>query len=640
MVRIRTILNMLSYAISLLGFAPVFPYIDMLPRLVFLASCAAGVHFDRRGEHPLRGVAPTAISLVFFAYYAMQFSMANPSLPVVNILVILLGIRLLSEKEGRNYLQIFALSLFLLAGSSLLSLSAAFLIYLILQITFIALSLVLLTFHSSDSRLALSFRDLKKVLSVSLTIPALSLLLMIFFFFILPRTEYPLWNFLNPTGGSVAGFSEKVAPGTAQSVGELKRTAFRVECGRLSREDLYWRGIVLNGFEGSTWVRGEPPSGEAGVAAGGSTVRQTVYPEPNRSRYLIALNVPQRMAGIRESRSPDCVHTAKELGIKRVRYEAMSAVTDRIEVQGKLERDFYLGLPQHLPPRTALLAKSLFAGADSDAEKLSRLKDFYLSQRLSYSTRNLPTGEDSLDRFLFEGKSGHCEFFASSFALILRLGGVPSRLVGGYYGGEYNELGGYYIVTEDSAHVWVEAYIEGKGWLKVDPSGFAANPREVGGERKGKGVARRIAHLLDALGYQWNRAVIAYDLEKQIHLLSRANAGLRRGALSFSPQKTWLWGLLPLAAGALLLLCGRLFTGSAEERVLASFYRRVRKRYGPDRVPSESGLLELASALDDAAVKEFAAVYYQAVFRDRGLTRAEIRRLKEILKEVAGGARR
>ena len=81
---------------------------------------------------------------------------------------------------------------------------------------------------------------------------------------------------------------------------------------------------------------------------------------------------------------------------------------------------------------------------------------------LSYAATGLPTGADAVEKFLFDGKKGHCELFAVSFASALRLAGLPARLVGGYYGGDYNDMAGYYVITEERAHVWVEVWIRGK----------------------------------------------------------------------------------------------------------------------------------------------------------------------------------
>ncbi len=105
MVRIRTVLNFLAYGIALVGFIPLFPYLDPVARVVFPAALAAGVLVDRK-ELSVKGWLPTVVSILFFVYYASRFTRDNLVVPAVNLLVILLAVRLLSEKSGRNYLQI------------------------------------------------------------------------------------------------------------------------------------------------------------------------------------------------------------------------------------------------------------------------------------------------------------------------------------------------------------------------------------------------------------------------------------------------------------------------------------------------------------------------------------------------------
>ncbi len=306
MVRISALLDILTYCIALLGYAPLSPYLETVPRFILPAALVGGLFADRKGWR-LAGPIPTIVSILFFVFYAARFSRENFVGPAVNLLILLLAVRLISEKRTRHYLQIFALSLFSLAGSSLFTLDIVFLAYLILLLVLIAVALVILTFHAADNHLTISRGGMKTLLSVAFLMPAGALPLMCVFFIILPRTQYPLWNFLNVAGSTVAGFSEKVQPGAASSVGAVKSAVFRASCRQLPKERLYWRGTVLNTVAANTWVRGEVPAGESGHIANSGTVHQTIYPEPGRSGYLFALNAPIRVSGIRASLSGDLV---------------------------------------------------------------------------------------------------------------------------------------------------------------------------------------------------------------------------------------------------------------------------------------------------------------------------------------------
>jgi len=214
MVRISTVLNILTYCIALIGYAPLSPFLETVPRFIFPAALVAGFFADRKGKW-LAGLLPTIVSILFFAFYAAQLHRDNLVGPAVNLLTVLLSVRLVSEKKVRNYQQIFALALFSLAASSLFTLDSLFLVYLISLLFLVAVTLVILTFHGADNAMVLPAAAVKKILSAACLMPAAALPLMCVFFIILPRTQYPLWNFLNASGSRVAGFSEKVEPGSA-----------------------------------------------------------------------------------------------------------------------------------------------------------------------------------------------------------------------------------------------------------------------------------------------------------------------------------------------------------------------------------------------------------------------------------------
>lgn len=632
MVKIKSVLNLLTYCIAIIGFVPLFPYLEHIPRILFPLALASGVVLDRKNVR-INTWIPTVISLVFFVFYAAQFTRVNLVVPAVNLLVILLSVRLFSEKAPRNHLQIFALSLFSLTSSSLFSLSPIFLVYLFLMFALIAVSLVILTFCSNSSQPLVSRTGLRKILSVALIMPVAALPLMVFLFIILPRTQFPLWQFLSLGSGKETGFSEKVEPGSASAVGEVKNVAFRASCERLPIHRLYWRGIVLNSFEGNAWVRKEMPHGEEGATIRGQTIRQTIYPEPGRTIYLSTLNIPRAVTGIRYSRDSDFVYRATTGGFGRIKYDVVSVDSDMIEPRKMIDRNFYLNLPGKLSGRLVGVGKEIAAKGKNDGDKVSLLENFFQSRKLKYATTGLPVGENSLEEFLLDKGRGHCEFFASSAALLLRLSGVPARLVGGYYGGEYNDIGGYYVVTEEMAHVWVEAYVTGKGWVTIDPSRWAVNFAGAR-ENSARSYLQRMELMIDAFSYYWNVAIINYDLERQLRLISSANIGLKK----FSPRIGMIL-VLCLAAFASLVATAVFVSKkwgkhSREERVLMRFLRTVKKRYRIQLTPG-MGLLELSASIDDAAARRFVALYTGKIYRDRRLEPEEIRELNRLIGCIA-----
>ena len=371
-------------------------------------------------------------------------------LPAANIIVILLGIRLAGEKSARNHLQVFLLSLLALAASSLYSLNAIFLLYLPLLLVLVIVSLVLMTFHAKDSTMTITPLVMKKLVALATLMFAITVPLTVFFFMILPRTQYPLWDVLLSGTEKTTGFAEKIQPGTSAAIENNKLVAFRAESREVAETELYWRGIVLNRIIGNTWVRVEPPAGEVPLVQTGPKVSQIIYPEPSSNKYLIGLNIPLQITGTQLSPARDHIFTRSRRSTRRIRYEVLSQPSETSMAKG-VHRAFYLQLPQNVSARMRKVAEGLKQQNGDQRAVLTQLQNFYTTTRFTYSTIDLPVGLNSLDLFLFDRHKGNCELFAVSAATLLRLAGQPTRMVGGYLGGVYNKLGGYYTVTEDMA---------------------------------------------------------------------------------------------------------------------------------------------------------------------------------------------
>jgi protein-glutamine gamma-glutamyltransferase len=632
MASISSLIAILSYGITLCGIVPLFPWLDTAPRLILAAGMAAGLWQELRAPWPLKNWIFNAAIVPLFLFYAVQFSRANPVQPVVSLLAVMLAVRLAGPKNARHYLQISALALFCLASSSLFDLSPAFLAYLVLMLLMVAVQLVLLTFYSQDSRMYLPRADLRKVLLAGVAMPLASLPLLLFFFPILPRTQMPLWNFVGAPSARPSGFSDQVEPGSSATVGESLVTAFRSEMERQPQQ-LYWRGTVFNRIAGNRWVRVEPPSEH--ILYRGKRVIQTIYPEPGAARFLLALDAPADIPFQRSRRSADGVYEYQGRSGKRFTYRAESVTAGILPVAGEIRRSFYLMLPDDMSPRITALAAEIRRTGGSDAGCLEQLEQYFRTGGFSYSRTGLPTGERALEQFLFEKRQGHCEFFAASFALLLRSAGVPARLVGGYLGGEYNDLGGYYLVSEAMAHVWVEAFISGRGWVRVDPSSFARNAGAVWGRPPPKSLLHRLQLTLDSLDHTWNSAVINYDFDRQ--MTAAQSVGRRLQGFDAKVAFRSLLRYLLIAAGVagayLILFHRNRFFPSREERLLRAFYCRVERDLSVKVERGRVGLFELADRTGSPRVRLFADTYAGAVYRDRRLTEDEYRRLRQMTRE-------
>ncbi len=633
MVRIKRLLDMLSGVVALLCMGPVLAYLDLPLLLIALIALPVGFWCDRRERYPLPAWLATLIALCGMALYAVQITRAEVAIPVVHAMVVLLVVRLLTPKESRDYLQIFVLALFILAGASLINLEIGFALYLILLVFGVTLGLVLLTVHVTDQKLLMTRQDLKKLVKIGLVLPAISLLLMLVFFVILPRTRHPLWNFLNPTSKGKVGLAETVQPGSFSQISANDALAFRAEGPELAPEDRYWRALVLNQQKEGRWVRSDPPKAGGSKIDGPAPLTFTIYPEPRSDRYLMTLDRPLLVDGIRNNQTVDQMFIARRAIDQHLRYEVRASPGALLKVSGDVDRDFYLRPPLVVSPRMRELANRILTQSDNVSVRIEVLADFFRNQELSYAQDDLPSGPNAIDSFLFDKKRGYCEFFASAYITLARLAGIPARLVGGYYGGDYNPMGGYYLVGEATAHVWVEVLAANNNWKRIDPSQWAINAETTLGMRDREQL-NPFRQLVDSLNYYWVQAVVVFDLKQQISIFRDTRAKLRNLRSVQTPEHLWKMVVVLFLGMGLVVCAFALRRKPKEVRLLDELRKKLEQRYGEDVFLPSSGLAEIAEQVDSDVCREFARIYYGAIFRDRSLTAQEFSQLKNLLKEI------
>jgi protein-glutamine gamma-glutamyltransferase len=189
--------------------------------------------------------------------------------------------------------------------------------------------------------------------------------------------------------------------------------------------------------------------------------------------------------------------------------------------------DAYLRVPATLTPRVAALANQITAGRTSPAAKVEAVTE-WLKRTHSYTT-NLKRDEsiaDPVEDFLFAEKAGHCEYFASASALLLRLAGVPTRYVNGFLGGEWNAMRGTITVRENRAHSWVEAYLGKSGWVRVDATPSLSRTAHMGTLRQ----------MLDSAELFWGRWVVEYSASQQFLLAQRLGQKLGLHSRGYLPS--------------------------------------------------------------------------------------------------------
>jgi hypothetical protein len=176
-------------------------------------------------------------------------------------------------------------------------------------------------------------------------------------------------------------------------------------------------------------------------------------------------------------------------------------------------RRYYLQLPFR-SRKIESLARRIVAGAKTPPAQIRAVKD-YLEKEYQYTTVGLPQDEtDPLSVFLFERKAGHCQYFATAMAILLRHLEIPARVVNGFLQGEFNEIGGFYLVRHSDAHSWVEVYSEG-AWTAYDPS-----PRVVPGEETSWFAWLRPRKLIESVAFFWDRYILIYSAQDQLEMLS------------------------------------------------------------------------------------------------------------------------
>jgi len=400
-------------------------------------------------------------------------------------------------------------------------------------------------------------------LAAGFMLKALPLALILFVAF--PRIQGSLWG-MRRSMQAFSGFSESISPGTVTSLVRNNDVTFRVEFENQipGPEHLYWRGLVFWRFDGRAWHRGDGSVNLRLPFSGKNSVAYTITLEPHNQHWLFALDLPYEF-------EPNAVMLSD--------YTLFSRWTVRERFQYRLKSYTNYNTGPIRPWEAAALQssrhKNLAAVALAHrwrAESADPLLivntalEYLRTNDFSYTLNPPPLGEDSIDDFLFRTRRGYCEHYASAFAFLMRASGIPARLVAGYLGGELNPYGQYLIVRQSDAHVWVELWLPGRGWVRIDPTLAVAPQRVEQGlaaalppqERSLLGSLSALGPLTkywinlrfgwDAINTQWNRWVLGYSTNRQKTLLAKFGimAGTRKGLAAAIVLAAAVMGLISL----------------------------------------------------------------------------------------------
>jgi transglutaminase-like putative cysteine protease len=446
----------------------------------------------------------------------------------VTLLMMLATLKLMELRDARDAMVLVYLACFIMITNFFYSQSIPTALYLLATMMVIVTTWI----HLQASGIALKPR--MRIAAV-LLLQALPLTLILFILF--PRVQGPLWGLPQDAYAST-GLDDHMSPGSLSRLSLSEAVAFRVVYNDQPprRDQMYWRGPVLWHFDGRAWTPGRslypvaPKFTELG-----QPVNYVVTLEPHNKHWLFALDVPDKLS-VTATLTDDFQLLSKDAVHARLRYAARSYLVYRAnlqESQRQLKRA--LQLPGQFDPRARQLAAEWRAGSKDDADIVRTALSYFNKQGFVYTLDAPPLGVNSIDDFLFNTKQGFCEHYASAFVFLMRAANIPARVVTGYLGGEYNDVGNYYIVRQSDSHAWAEVWLAGQGWVRIDPTGAIAPDRVERGlsaalsynaalpfmERNPPQWMRDLRFNLDALANNWNQWVLGYDSERQFAFLTR-----------------------------------------------------------------------------------------------------------------------
>lgn len=381
-----------------------------------------------------------------------------------------------------------------------------------------------------------------------IALPALPPLVVLFLFF--PRLP-PLWSLPMAGKSATTGVSDSMSPGDFSNLSQSTELAFRVEFeGELpARQQMYWRGLVFSEFDGVTWRQGSNspnfwlPHHDKTIpswamsAYQGKEHRYRVILEPTEQNWLFALDYPRLypergmgMTGEFTLQSYYPISTQKH-------YQSSYFDLAQIDVVlTQKQKDQNIRLPDKGNDKSRKFAKDLYAQTANPIDYIQAVRRFITTEGFGYTLSPPMLADNRIDEFLFGTRAGFCEHYASSFVFLMRSAGIPARVVAGYQGGELGRDGKSWEVRQMDAHAWTEVWLEGQGWVRIDPTSFVSPDRVEmgmnavtqmnGASMFGDGVGATwsyqqfkmlqvLRRYSDQMGYYWQKNVVGYNQDKQ-----------------------------------------------------------------------------------------------------------------------------
>ena len=472
----------------------------------------------------------SALTVLMVLAVLVSFRTLNGLAAGTALLVSMGALKLLESRSRRDDGIVVGVSLFLLLAAALADQSLTRLPFYLLAVWSGCSAMMLIAHPDTGLPVRAALRLSARALAMAVPLAAAC-----FLFF--PRFGGQFWA-LPGGGGASTGLADEMSPGAIDKLVSNYEPAFRVRFeGAVPPPEMrYWRGPVLNTFDGFTWRRQRPGYVDTQREMRGQPVRYRITLEPTQRNWVFALDTVERSPRHDIFMTHDRQLYRSEPISDVLSYDATSYLeTVARGPLSTLGRRIETRLPPTRNPRTLELAAQLRRDAADDAAYARTVLDWFRDNGLEYTFEPDPTGLESVDSVLFDTKRGFCGHFASAYATMMRAVGVPARVVTGYLGGEWNPVGGYLIVRQSDAHAWTEIWLEGRGWVRVDPTAVVEPERLTRGVYDVIGDAgtpvsislrqsswlSRIAQYWDGANTWWRERVVTFNLRSQMQILEK-----------------------------------------------------------------------------------------------------------------------
>ncbi len=622
-----SLLQSLPWTLAALGIS-LLPHIPYLPIWITGAfvGCAAWRYVieKRRRFLPSRWIRG-GLALVCFLGVLGTYSSISGVGPGSALLAIMAALKLLETRRRRDQFVLLFISIFLVMSSLLREQYLWSLPYLIGSMLIIMTAWLRMSAGENDTARQ-SFTTGGRLM---LYAAPLAVAMWVLF----PRLAVPFWAVPVDTSRAVSGLSDEMSPGDISSLSMSDEVAFRVRFDAAIPEprDRYWRGLVLNTFNGRKWSRSSEPGvglpASEQISVSGQSFSYEVTLEATSQRWVFAMDMPMSWS-LEKTLMGRQQQLFRETPIEqRVAYDVVSypEYTVQTKLPHYLQRG-YTELRGSNNQRSAALARQMREAAASDTAFIDAVLRKFRNEEYFYTLQPPPLGSNPVDGFLFDTKRGFCEHYASAFAFMMRSAGIPARIVLGYQGGEINPMGGHLIVRQSDAHAWNEVWLEDYGWYRVDPTSAVAPERIEYGARNA---------ALDGIGLSWGFSAPSELLQKLTLTWDALNAKWNDWILGYGPDKqrsflewlgmddpSWRKMLLTLVAVVVALIIGvsvlmmlRYRTPSRDRASI--LYDRFVKKTGLKRHLGETAQdfarrAAAESKLPGAAIDKFTAAYLDA----------------------------